>query len=92
MPRKYNDYDRDKANEVRFSNIMAQEYEPRFDRESGFVVMYLNSRWTIVDLEPVRNITQWKSTVNGVLFKESAGMNKVYRELARLNPPARNFY
>lgn len=55
--------------------------------------MELNGKTTIVDLKPCgTNITQWKVFINGILFSGKCGMNQVYRELARINPPARNFY
>ena len=61
-------------------------------RKSGKMVILINGIKTVVLLEPYRrNITQWKVTINGKLFSEHCGMRRVYEELARLNPPARNY-
>ena len=89
---KYTDQQRAKAVKIRLANIMkkpAPDYpEPR---KPGKIVIEINGIKTIVDLKPhPRHIAQWVVTINGKIWKRKAGMNKVWREIARLNPPARN--
>lgn len=79
------------------SRLQAMLDRPKPDypepRKIGRLVLNVNGKRTTVILEPyIKNITQWRVTINGVLFNKHCGMSKVYEELARLNPPARNFY
>jgi hypothetical protein len=61
-------------------------------RRTGYLISKINGRKVVVLLEPYkRNITQWRVTIDGKLFSEHCGMSQVYEELARLNPPARNY-
>jgi len=62
------------------------------DRANGSIFMDINGVETIVELRPAKNITQWYVTINGLKLTKPMGMNHIYRELARLNPPARNFF
>lgn len=89
----YSDRQREKANISRFTNILSAPapWYP-IEREKGFIVMLQNGRWTFINIYPVGSITQWRVDINGDEFSSRCGMNKVYRELARRNPPARNFY
>lgn len=91
---KYNDRQRKAAVRSRHQKIIdgpKPDYpEPR---KTGRIISNINGKRVVVILEPYsRNITQWRVTINGKLFNEHCGMGKVYQELARLNPPARNFY
>jgi len=89
---KYSESQRREGLRVRFEN-MAKHPPPEIpvERENGFLVMFLNDIWTIVNLKPVGKITQWESVFNGQVYKECSGMNCVYKHVAFLNPPARNF-
>lgn len=90
---KYTDKQREAAVLARLENIMGhprQDYQE--PRKPGYITTKINGVKVVVLLEPhKKNITQWKVTINGELFSEKCGMNQVYRELARLNPPARNY-
>ena len=91
MKTKYTDYNRKKSQEARFKNMLSVERDYPPPRPDGELYLRLNGKETYIYLEPAGNIAQWKSTINGVLFMECAGMHHVYRELAFINPPARNF-
>jgi len=91
---KYSDSQRKEAVRSRLQSIVDSpppDYpEPR---KKSYMAMNVNSIKTTVILEPYRcNITQWVVTINGKKITKPMGMNRVYRELAKLNPPARNFY
>ena len=91
---EYSDKQREAAIRNRLKNIIDQP-KPDYpeQRKPGYITTKINGIKVIVLLEPyAKNVTQWKVTINGELFSKHCGMNQVYRELARLNPPARNFY
>jgi len=91
---KYTDKQRESAVRSRLRNIIdspSPDYSER--RKPSYIVTKINKRKVIVLLEPYeRNITQWRVTINGELFSDHCGMTEVYKELARRNPPASNFY
>ena len=78
--------------EAKLQNMLAHVVDYPQDRTDGELYLQLNGKETYVYLEPNGNCTQWRSTVNGVLFKERSGMTKVYSEVARLNPPLMSIY
>jgi hypothetical protein len=91
---KYTDQQRILAVKSRLKKIMDG---PRPDcpepRKPGKISMELNGRKTEVDLLPIgSHVAQWSVTINGKKYQEPMGMTAVYKEIARLNPPARNFY
>lgn len=49
-------------------------------------------RITVVNLFKTRNITQYKVIIDEVLWNERAGMNKIYSEIRRRNPPVSRVY
>ena len=92
--RKYSQKQAENGVKVRLSNILSlPPPEYKTERCNGFNIMYLNGIWTVINLKPLGTIEQWEATVNGILLdKDPVSMTKVYREIARLNPPARHFY
>ncbi len=70
--------------------VVEDNFSPQA-RNPGFLVMQQNGVWTFANWTPAGTIEQWRVKFNSELFSEKCGMNQVYRELARLNPPARNF-
>lgn len=90
---KYTDQQRKLAVKSRLQKIMDGP-RPSYPepRKTGKILIDLNGRKTEVDLAPIDgHIAQWIVTINGKKYKEPMGMTAVYKELARLNPPARNY-
>ena len=89
---KYTERQRAYGVNSRLKNIMdgpSPDYPSA--RKNGRIVAEINGVKTVVDLIPyLRNVTQWTVFINGVLWRDHVGMNKVYKRLAELNPPASN--
>ena len=92
--RKYNDYDRKVANDVRFANILAREPRPTIlDRIPGYIIHFVNNKFTVVDLQPEGYCNQHRAIFqNGIEIV--SGMDGIHAKIREIMPPLmswRNF-
>ena len=85
--RKYDDNDRDLANQVRFANILARELEPRpLDRVPGYIIHFVNNKFTVVDLKPEGYCNQHRAIFkNGIEIV--SGMDGIHAKIREIMPP-----
>lgn len=85
--RKYNDHDRELANQARFANILAITSEPRpLDRVPGYIIHFVNNKFTIVDLEPEGYCNQHRA-IFPVGIEIVSGMDGIHEKIREIMPP-----
>ena len=92
--RKYNDYNREVANKVRFANILKLPLEPRpLDRVPGYIIHFVNNKFTVIDLQPEGYCNQHRAIFpNGIEIV--SGMDGIHEKIREIMPPLmswRNF-
>ena len=92
--RKYSDHDRELANRARFAKMLLIPPEPRpLDRVPGYIVHFVNNKFTVVDLLPAGYCNQHKAVFpdGHSIISGMVGIHAEIRKMVRPLMSWRNF-